>query len=1094
MTEEYDEEDDDLGDLQHLEGHDDDNSPPGGSGGAGGSGSNRNVRRRSSKACDQCRKSKCKCERSAVEGEPCRSCVMLGTECTFLGPSRKRGPPKGYIDAIENRLHQVEALLGVLIASNDPRAKSIMKDIISDPQAHEIVERVATSPYGQKARRKAAASSGDGEGHSHPRGTKNQRAPLQPFSSPINEWQEQVGRRITQRAGGGSSYDHDDDMGDGSALLSSPRRQRRRLDSKPSKSSLRSHPSPPSHVPTAPDYDSSSSTSSTLALGLGQLSLSENSQFRYHSKTSGLHLLAPTARDDLRNEGGIWRFPQARIWPPVAAGQRDLIDIERVERDIEARMPSYELQTDLFQMYFTYVHPILPIVDKESVLASFRASNPMNKPSPPAASPPNDGSSASTSTALPGSGQTPLLLLLAMWACAARFSSNDEPLPAPSLMWDAGDSYLYDAKALLNASYASSSPTTCQALLLLAYREIGIGAMQVAWLYTGMAVRMAQDLGMHRSAEGWSRVGRSIFGEQERQIRKKIWHACIVMDKYVSAYIGRPLAIFERDFDAPLPSEDELENTEMWEPTPFPPLLDPPTQPAPPPPFKPQQSMMLTVFNASATLSILLGSIVQSIYAVKSSPSITRTGEKMALEERLDKWYLELKSELRLDITKVAAEPDKCPPPHLFALHMQYWCTVLLLHRPFIRPKAQGQNSPPMAGLGEAEQLSSAHKSFDLCMSAADHITSTVKLYSDRFCLRRSPPFFTYYLFSAGIMYVTALSLQPGHAQAGIGLQKCMDCLKGMERTWPSAGRQWELLHGSKVDLREAELALSRVAMSDHRMNKRGAAEALESDFENSSSTGNAGNTLGGSGNGGGSSNTSGPSGHPIRLSIVTDAPGSSGHRASTGGGQHSAAPVSASSSAPSAHPFTNTIHPRSYHVGIDLSNSPTNTVPSMGGGGESSGGSLFPQFERWTMPPLSSSSNYGQHPSHTHSGHSHHTQSHHHQPQQHSMYGNQGGLMDTAPHIPPLAPRLPTSSARLPPSSSFWGDYGDSGVGVGGSNSGPSGGHAALYNLSLLSDPMTTAPGAPGHAPFFHDSNLQMYNPANPHPPPHHQQPHRRQ
>ena len=36
------------------------------------------VRRRSSKACDQCRKSKCKCERSNLQ-EPCKNCVLLGT-------------------------------------------------------------------------------------------------------------------------------------------------------------------------------------------------------------------------------------------------------------------------------------------------------------------------------------------------------------------------------------------------------------------------------------------------------------------------------------------------------------------------------------------------------------------------------------------------------------------------------------------------------------------------------------------------------------------------------------------------------------------------------------------------------------------------------------------------------------------------------------------------------------------------------------------------------------------------------------------------------------------------------------------------------
>jgi hypothetical protein len=90
----------------------------------------KNVRRRSSKglsltprslpnqlltrtpspACDQCRKSKCRCERSHPD-DPCRNCEILGTsehvsivfppeahtitaECTFLGPSRKRGPPK----------------------------------------------------------------------------------------------------------------------------------------------------------------------------------------------------------------------------------------------------------------------------------------------------------------------------------------------------------------------------------------------------------------------------------------------------------------------------------------------------------------------------------------------------------------------------------------------------------------------------------------------------------------------------------------------------------------------------------------------------------------------------------------------------------------------------------------------------------------------------------------------------------------------------------------------------------------------------------------------------------------------------------------
>lgn len=54
--------------------------------------------------------------------------LMLPSACTF-GPSKKRGPPKGYIDAIEARLHQTEALIGILLASEDGRAQSLLQDM-----------------------------------------------------------------------------------------------------------------------------------------------------------------------------------------------------------------------------------------------------------------------------------------------------------------------------------------------------------------------------------------------------------------------------------------------------------------------------------------------------------------------------------------------------------------------------------------------------------------------------------------------------------------------------------------------------------------------------------------------------------------------------------------------------------------------------------------------------------------------------------------------------------------------------------------------------------------------------------------------------
>lgn len=55
--------------------------------------------------------------------------ICVRVACTFLGPSRKRGPPKGYIDAIEARLHQTEALLGIVLSSSDERAQTLLHDL-----------------------------------------------------------------------------------------------------------------------------------------------------------------------------------------------------------------------------------------------------------------------------------------------------------------------------------------------------------------------------------------------------------------------------------------------------------------------------------------------------------------------------------------------------------------------------------------------------------------------------------------------------------------------------------------------------------------------------------------------------------------------------------------------------------------------------------------------------------------------------------------------------------------------------------------------------------------------------------------------------
>jgi hypothetical protein len=63
------------------------------------------------------------------------------------GPSYKRGPPKGYIHAIEQRWHQVESLLGAILQCPDARVQEFVGDLKQDGLAREIIDRVDMGPY-----------------------------------------------------------------------------------------------------------------------------------------------------------------------------------------------------------------------------------------------------------------------------------------------------------------------------------------------------------------------------------------------------------------------------------------------------------------------------------------------------------------------------------------------------------------------------------------------------------------------------------------------------------------------------------------------------------------------------------------------------------------------------------------------------------------------------------------------------------------------------------------------------------------------------------------------------------------------------------
>lgn len=502
-----------------------------------------------------------------------------------------------YIEAIETRLHRMEALLGGIIRNDDPRAQALLQELIGSEEARDVLtndlQAAAKSDKPRKSWKKADASAASSSSATSvtkgflassniatpaqdyqqtPRWFTDEELSAQqsaampgfsasttftdasgnianPLSLPREEYRNlldldddgpkpsiqptvtgldipvssaQPGYSISPHslsassAAGGPFVSQPADMG-----LSTSPRQRRRLTGPivgagtaalvggspaanpteiskmafsyaPQTQHLR--PGAINHTGTASytlssDAPLSSDSAQTgelteLADVVGQLSLNENAEVRYHGRSSGLYLISKSTRF----KDFFWQFPSAGVWPPtdgrVLKTEAEILKITGTEN----ALPDRATQQHLLDLYWTYVHPHFPILYKVSFMRQYRhtMSNPSsNEPSTPS-----------------GGGKVPTVLLLAMFALAARYSDLD-PTRSDGKYWTAGQDYLDAAKKILNFDYGSSKLVSVQTLLLLAYREIGTGAMSASWLFTGMAIRMAQDLGLFRDVDKW---------------------------------------------------------------------------------------------------------------------------------------------------------------------------------------------------------------------------------------------------------------------------------------------------------------------------------------------------------------------------------------------------------------------------------------------------------------------------------------------------------------------------------------------------------------------------------------------------------------
>lgn len=190
-------------------------------------------------------------------------------------------------------------------------------------------------------------------------------------------------------------------------------------------------------------------------------------------------------------------------------------------------MPTRSTQENLIRIFFDECHATLPILSKSMFYDQLTVKGPLITP----------------------------LLLNVMYAHASKHIKDPTFRSDPNDPTTQGDLFYHRARRLIDDFLDVPRVSTVIALLYLAvYDHIPEkGRSSRGWMYSGMAIRMCFELGLHTANYS------SQMSQCDIEIRKRVLWTCYVMDKLESCTMERPWMIKSKDialdFSASLPED-----------------------------------------------------------------------------------------------------------------------------------------------------------------------------------------------------------------------------------------------------------------------------------------------------------------------------------------------------------------------------------------------------------------------------------------------------------------------------------------------------------------------------------------------------------
>ncbi|KAH8705838.1 fungal-specific transcription factor domain-containing protein [Talaromyces proteolyticus] len=209
------------------------------------------------------------------------------------------------------------------------------------------------------------------------------------------------------------------------------------------------------------------------------------------------------------------------------------VDYIRHEGGYKVLLP--EVCDELIRCYFHHVHSSMPVIDAPGFLNEYVEN---------------------------GSGNINPLLWWSMLLAATNFASLDILQRAGFSSRKAMKKAMYTrAKCFYDLDRGTDKLILIQSVLLMSFWYTDSHDHTGAWYWVGIAITLAQGIGIHRSPHVQYRhreKSQDVLSELRQRLIRRIWWTCVVRDRWLSLAKGRPMRIHDEDCDLSIPIDNDV--------------------------------------------------------------------------------------------------------------------------------------------------------------------------------------------------------------------------------------------------------------------------------------------------------------------------------------------------------------------------------------------------------------------------------------------------------------------------------------------------------------------------------------------------------